>query len=108
MFDEEGMLAIKDELQDRFGKLPECVERLLELARLKADMTLWQLNSVIVEKPYLAFGYGDRQRAEQLVRKSNKRIRLVDESSLYTTIPQGMSNPDEIIALCRDLLSLST
>lgn len=103
-FDEESLQAIKDELEDRFGKLPQCVERLLELARLKSDMAVWQLNSVNIEKPYLAFGYADRQRAEQLVRGSNQRLRLVDEDSIYSTIPNGISDPDQIIALTRDLL----
>ena len=32
------------------------------------------------------------------MRKSNKQIRLVDEVSLYSTIPKGTTNPDDIIA----------
>ena len=107
-FDEDGLKAIKEEMEDRFGKLPECVERLMELARLKSDMALWQLNSIVIEKPYLAFGYTDRQRAEQLVRKSKKEIRLVDDSSLYSTIPEGMTDPDKLIAHIRKLLELTT
>ena len=106
-YDEDGLVAIKEELQDRFGKLPECVDRLLELARLKSDMAVWQLNSLIVEHPYLAFGYSDRQRAEQLVRKSKKQLRLVDDESLYCTIPDGMEkHPDKLISHVRSLLSL--
>lgn len=104
-FDEAGLQAIRAELEDRFGPIPECVERLFELSRLKSDMALWQLNSIQIEAQYLAFGYQDRQRAEQLVRKSNKQIRLVDEVSVYSTIPKGMTEPDEIIALARKLLT---
>ena len=103
-FDEDGLKAIRDELQDRFGKVPEPVERLFELARLRADMALWQLNAIQVEDRYLKFGYIDRQRAEQLVRKSKKQIRLVDEESLYSTIPTGMTDPDKVIAHTRKLL----
>ena len=103
-FDEDGLQAIKEELEDRFGKLPECVERLLELSRLKADMALWQLNSLHIEKPYFAFGYADRQRADQLVRQSNQELRLVDDASIYSTIPKGMTDADEIMALARKLL----
>lgn len=103
-FDEAGLTAITDELIDRFGKLPDCVRRLLELARLKSDMALWQLNSLHIEPPYFALGYTDRQRAEQLVRQSGKKLRLVDESSIYSTIPKGMNDPDDIISLARRLL----
>ena len=70
-------------------------------------MAVWQLNSLIVEKPYLAFGYTDRQRAEQLVRKNKKHLRLVDDESIYTTIPKGMTDPDTLIAHIRKLLALS-
>ena len=69
-------------------------------------MSLWQLNSIAIEEQYLCFGYTDRQRAEQLVRKSKKHLRLVDESNLYSTIPNGMTDPDELIAHIRSLLAL--
>lgn len=105
-FDEEGLLAIRSELEDRFGKLPECVERLLELTRLKADMALWQINSLQIEEQYFKFGYQDRQRAEQLVRRSKKQIRMVDDASVYSTIPKGLSDPDQLIAHVRSLLVL--
>ncbi len=106
-FDEEGLQAIREELEDRFGKIPEAVERLFELTRLKADMALWQINSIhIDEDRYLAFGYQDRQRADQLVRQSNKKIRMVDDGAVYSTIPKGMKDPDEIISFTRGLLAV--
>ena len=105
-YDEEGLAAIRAEMEDRFGPLPECVERLLELARLKSDMAMWQLNSIQIEDRYLAFGYKDRQRAEQLARQTKKAIRVVDDSSAYSTLPKGMSDADQIIALARKLLSV--
>lgn len=104
-FDDEGLAAIREEIEDRFGTLPECVERLLEVARLKADMALWQINAIQVEDRFLKFGYADRQRAEQLVRRSKKQIRLVDDESLYSTIPEGMKEADGIMALARKLLA---
>lgn len=105
-FDEEGLLAIQEELEDRFGALPESVQRLFELARLKGDMAIWQINSLVVEGPYLALGYNDRQRAEQVVRQSHKQLRIVDDASIYSTIPNGMTEPDQIIGLARKLLQL--
>jgi len=104
-FDEQGLAAIKEELIDRFGPLPNCVERLIELARLKSDMAFWKLKSLHLEKPYLAFGYSDRQRADHLVQQSKGTLRIVDEASIYSTIPKATTDPDDIIALVRSLLS---
>ena len=45
--------------------------------------------------------------AEQLVRKNNRKLRLVDDTSIYCTIPKGMlTKPDDLIAFVRDLLKL--
>ena len=103
-FDEEGIAEIQAELEDRFGTLPMPVRRLLEIARLRGDMALWQLNSLHLEQPYLAFGYSDRQRADQLVRASGKQLRIVDDSSLYGTLPQEALDPDAIISQARSWL----
>ena len=105
-FDEDGLQAIREEMEDRFGKLPPCVERLLELARLKSDMALWQITSIQVEDRFLKIGYADRQRAEQLVRHRKKTIRLVDDQYLYSTIPANKDGPEEILKLTRQLLAL--
>jgi transcription-repair coupling factor (superfamily II helicase) len=104
IFDEEGLVAIQEELVDRFGPLPKPVERLLALARLKNDMARWQLNSLHLEKPYLAFGFSDRQRAQQLVRNSGEMLRRVDDASLYGTLPHRKMDADAIIAFARSLL----
>ena len=81
------------------------MERLFALARVKADMALWQLTTLHVENPYLAFGYTDAQRAKQLARRSQGQLRVVDESSIYSTIPKGLTDPDELIQLVRTLLT---
>ena len=62
------------------------------------------MDSLHLEKPYLAFGYTDRQRAQQLVRASDNTLRIVDDASLYATLPKGASAPDAIIAFARMLL----
>jgi transcription-repair coupling factor (superfamily II helicase) len=102
--DEPSLTALREELRDRFGPLPEPTERLLELARLRNDATIWQIRRIHLEKPYLVFVYGDRQRAEQLARGNQGRLRLVDEECLYHPLPANDLTADQTIALARQLL----
>ncbi len=102
--DDDSLEALSDELIDRFGPLPEPTRRLLELARLKNEAAVWQINAIRIEKPYLTFGYLDRQRAEQLVRASKGQLRLVDDQTLYYTLPREASDPNQIIQAARSML----
>ena len=107
-FSDADLEGIEQELVDRFGAPPPAVARLLELVRLKHDAIVWQLQSIHIEPPYLVFGYGDRQRAEQLVRARQGQLRLVDEESIYFTLPATVrDNPDAILATARSLLQPS-
>ncbi|XZE34950.1 transcription-repair coupling factor [Pirellulaceae bacterium SH501] len=74
---------IKQELEDRFGKLPKPVERLLAVSQLRMDATIWSIKYVGIEDEFLVFHYTDRSRAEQLAKKHNGRLRIVDQSSCY-------------------------
>jgi transcription-repair coupling factor (superfamily II helicase) len=95
---------LRSEMVDRFGPLPEPVCRLFTLARLKIDAAVWQIEAVGIEDRYLVYRYTDRSRAKQLVSASEGRLRIVDERSIYSTIPQGMVDPDQIIELARSTL----
>ena len=89
---------------DRFGPLPDCVERLLSLAELKSDAAFWQIDSVHLEPPYMVFGYTDAGRAQQLVRTQGGRLRRVDDRCLYLTLPDSVRSPDQIIAEAKSVL----
>ena len=74
---------IKQELEDRFGKLPPPVERLLAVSQLRMDATIWSIQYVGIEDEFLVFHYTDRSRVEQLAKKHNGRLRIVDQTSCY-------------------------
>lgn len=74
---------IKQELEDRFGKLPKPVERLLAVSQLRMDATIWSIKYIGIEDEFLVFHYTDRSRVEQLAKKHSGRLRIVDQSSCY-------------------------
>ncbi len=74
---------MRDELLDRFGKVPRYVERLLEVAELKIDATLWCVKAIQIEEKFLVLTYSNRQRIEHLAKLHDKRLRIVDQHKAY-------------------------
>ena len=71
------------ELRDRFGELPEEVERMLQIAELRFDAAIWQVYEVKVDGEYLVLEYTDRSRIEQLKRQSQHSVRIADDHQAY-------------------------
>ncbi|MFO1066811.1 MAG: TRCF domain-containing protein, partial [Pirellulales bacterium] len=74
---------IRDEIQDRFGPLPDVVHRLFEIAELKIDATIWGVKAIHGEDDFLVLSYGNRQRIEHLAKLHHKRLRIVDNQKAY-------------------------
>ncbi|MEZ6119119.1 MAG: transcription-repair coupling factor [Pirellulaceae bacterium] len=97
---------LREELVDRFGPIPEPVDRMFRFASLKADAAIWQIDTIFIEDNYLVFRYRDAGRAKQLARNSGGRLRVVDHASIYHTLPAGLCDPDQLIELVKSLLQL--
>ena len=66
------------ELVDRFGPLPEVVEHLLELARLRIWAHGWGVREIRLEDRYAVLGYSSRDKLARLVKRSDGRLRVAD------------------------------
>jgi transcription-repair coupling factor (superfamily II helicase) len=74
---------LREELQDRFGKLPKPAVMLLQVAELKIDAALWLVRSLQVEDDYLVLTYSNRGRIEHLAKLHDGRLRIVDGQKAY-------------------------
>jgi transcription-repair coupling factor (superfamily II helicase) len=74
---------LRDELSDRFGKIPDCVERLMQLSELKIDAALWFVKALQTEGNYLVLTYTNRSRIEHLAKLHDRRLRIVDQQKAY-------------------------
>jgi transcription-repair coupling factor (superfamily II helicase) len=74
---------MKDELADRFGRLPPEVECLFEVAELKIDASLWFVKALQAQDNYLVLTYANRQRIEHLAKLHDRRLRIVDSQKAY-------------------------
>jgi transcription-repair coupling factor (superfamily II helicase) len=95
---------LQAEMTDRFGAPPEEVLRLLTQAELRILAQNWLINNIHLEDQYLVFRYQSRPRIEQLAAQLRGKLRVVDGSSAYLTMPKGLADADEIHRLVKSLL----
>ncbi len=85
---------LRDELADRFGRLPECVDRLLQIAELRVDASLWFVKSLQTEDNFLVMTYTNRPRIEHLAKLHDRRLRIVDQQKAYWLTQSDPTNID--------------
>ncbi|MFP6601340.1 MAG: transcription-repair coupling factor [Pirellulaceae bacterium] len=98
---------LREELRDRFGPLPETVDRLLLLARLRLEAAVWNISMIFREEDFLVFKCRDQQRLEQLVALNPGRLRLVDAQTAYCPIPPEETSWNKIVELLKLVLQLT-
>jgi transcription-repair coupling factor (superfamily II helicase) len=94
---------IREELRDRFGKIPPSVKRLIEVAKLKLEAAVWQIHTVTMQDKYLTFKFNDRARIAQLA-KVRPIIRIVDDETALVTLKETKIAPGKLLALVKSLL----
>ena len=95
---------LEEELIDRFGRLPQSVQQLLQLAEIRLEAAIWQITSISLEDRFLRIQYVDRQRMEQLARHTDGGIRIADHKSAYMTIPSGLKSDHSMITFVKSVL----
>lgn len=103
-FGPDAIAQMKAEFQDRFGPLPTPVRRMLQLAQLRTEAAVWQVDAIAVETPYLVFRYTDVSRARQLVNECELPLRRVDDRSIYLPLPADDLSPEELLELAMSVL----
>ena len=101
---DDDLVRMRSEMNDRFGPLPAPVQRLLSLVELRIDSAMWQVHTVQLEDKYLVFRYSNRPRIEQLAARHGKKMRIVDDSSVYWPLADELDDPDRIITEAQKIL----
>ena len=92
------------ELADRFGPVPEVVEHLLELARLRIWAHRWSVQEIRLEDRYAVLHYTSRDKITRLVKRSQGRLRVADASSAYLPLAAAVSDAPAVFAEIKSLL----
>lgn len=96
--------ALRRELVDRFGPLPPPVEKLLELAQIKLEAAVWQIQSIYLQDQYIGFRFGDRRRIEQLASYRNGKLRIVDQETAIATLKSAKPDSNRLLAIIKAIL----
>ncbi|MGB7346004.1 MAG: transcription-repair coupling factor [Pirellulaceae bacterium] len=77
---------IREEMRDRFGPLPSAANRMLELCELRLDAAAWQISAITNNDRFVVLHYSNRRLIEQIQRKSEIPVRIVDSKKAYIPI----------------------
>lgn len=98
---------LQAELADRFGPLPEVVERLIDRMRLRVLAHLWSIDSIHLEDAFVVFGYHDAEKMARLgKRMKSSQLRIADSRSAYVPLPAATADPDLLSEFIKSLLRL--
>ncbi len=99
--DAAGVKALTEELQDRFGPLPDAAQRVLTMAALRAAMRRWGVTDVSIAR---AGGRRPQLRVSPVALAESQRVRLERRHRHATVtgdrvaIPLPAPGPDDLVA----------
>jgi transcription-repair coupling factor (superfamily II helicase) len=100
----EQLDEIRQELQDRFGAIPEVARNLLDLASLRILAQYWQIDGVRLEEPYVVLHYRNPRRIKLLAELFPGQVRIVDEESAYLPIPFSSRDGRKLFDFVKEML----
>lgn len=100
----ELLNELKEELRDRYGPLPEPVEKMIQIRELQILAIRWQIDDIHLEPNYAVFGYRNPKKINKLVKLSAVPLRIVDDREACLVLPHGLTDPDELLVLLKGVL----
>lgn len=79
---------LQEELQDRFGNLPEPADKLLRLKELQISARLISVNQIRVEEKFIVLVGTNPQSLKIHKKMSSQDLRLVDDRTIYAPFPE--------------------
>lgn len=106
---EEDIRDVMDEMIDRFGQIPDEVNNLIEIARIKQLCKKANILKIVQRKETAVF-YFDSQRfntesIDRLMKKYNNRIKFSQGKNPYITLNLGTNSDIKIIEEVKEFLS---
>ncbi len=100
----ELLEELKSELRDRYGPLPESVEKMIQIRELQILAVRWQIDDIHLEPGYAVFGYRNPKKIAKLARLSQVPLRVVDEREACLVLPPRLTEPEELLKLLKSVL----
>ena len=99
----ELLEELKTELRDRYGPIPEPVEKMIRIRELQILAVQWQIDDIHLEPGYVVFGYRNPKKIAKLARLSMDPIRIVDEREACLVLPPRPPEPEALLNLLKSV-----
>ena len=100
--------ALDAEMKDRFGPVPQPAKRLMQLAKLKLEAAIWQIESIFIQDKFLGFKFANRSRFETLANQKKGILRIVDDHTAFVTLKSTKISPPKMLALVKSILQAAS
>jgi len=99
---------IKGELADVYGPVPDEVEILLDLARLRIRASKLGIKSIVASGLDLVFSFAEdrAQEAESLFSAVSGKVRVSGERTVYLRLAENYFEPQTLMSLLRKILGV--
>ncbi len=94
---------LTQELRDRYGPIPEPVEKMIQIRELQILAVRWQIDDIHLEPGYVVFGYRNPKKIAKLSRLSATPLRIVDDREACLVLPPRPPEPDELLKLLKSV-----
>ena len=102
----EDIAALRDDLRDAYGPLPEEVETLLTMAEIRVRARAYSVRSIVLSPPDLVFSVDELTRAERLFAHGPGSPRMPDPRTIHWRLPARLLAPPEtLLRVLRDQLA---
>ena len=101
----EELAQLEADLADAFGRIPDQVRTLLDLAEIRVLCQPWRVRSIILERPDLIFAVRDMSLADKLFCGAAGTVRLPDPKTVYWRPPANYLDRPSLLTILRRLLS---
>ena len=99
----ELLNELTQELRDRYGPIPEPVEKMIQIRELQILAVRWQIDDIHLEPGYVVFGYRNPKKIAKLSRLSTTPLRIVDDREACLVLPPQTLEPDELLKLLKSV-----
>jgi transcription-repair coupling factor (superfamily II helicase) len=100
----DKLTEFRQELEDRFGPLPDEAEWLLRTQAVRILAARWSISWIRIENKDLVMEYSSRSKIESLAAVSAGKLKIVDERCAYRRLADSEVEPMELYRLLKTLL----
>ncbi|QDT65589.1 transcription-repair coupling factor [Calycomorphotria hydatis] len=104
---EAELESLREEFRDRYGPVPDSVERLFAVKELQVLARQWELDELRLEDDDAVLVYRSEAKVRALKKQWGRDFRIVDSKTAYYRLPDGNAQHEELLGMLKSLLRIN-